>query len=54
MLSVVCFHRATAKKTRAEVQSLADALIGVVVVAVVPVQLVSIADSVPHLFFPQH
>lgn len=48
------FPSCDGKKTQVEVQSLADALIGVVVVAVVPIQLVSIANAVPHLFDPQH
>lgn len=40
--------------TQAESQSLANALIGVVVIAIVHVQLLSTADSIPHLFDPQH
>lgn len=34
--------------------SLADALVGVVVVAVVCIQLLGTAHSITHLFYPQH
>lgn len=50
MFSFYCDSRCA--QAKASPPSLADALIGVVVVAVVSIQLLSTANPVPHLFDP--